>query len=205
MAPTDEIARSEDIAPAEDMARPEEMEPAREMALGSPAQLPGPTPVGLDFGPTWVDPLEMAASAAAEWRRALRRDLARAAHRGRPAVLMHLKVDIESRPDLSIQQVARLEGRLLDTLSSLVRSTDHVDRTGPGRFHLILSEMPEAGAVAVASRIRHVYAEDSPDGPRLLIGWAAMESEADIDVALQHAAERVDDGRDSHGGSDHDG
>jgi hypothetical protein len=160
-----------------------------------PAASSAPSPVGLDFGPTWVDPLEMAATAAAEWRHDLRRDLARAAHRGRSAMVMHLKLDIDSRPDLSIQEVARLEGLLLDTLNTLVRSGDHVDRTGPGRFHVILSEMPEAGAVAVAERIKDVFAGDAPDGPRLLIGWAAMETEADIALALQRAAERVYDGR----------
>jgi hypothetical protein len=160
----------------------------------APAPSPGPSPVGLDFGPTWVDPLEMAATAAAEWRHALRRDLARAAHRGRSAMVMHLKLDIEKRPDLSIQQVARLEGLLLETLNALIRSGDYVDRTGPGRFHMILSEMSEAGAVAVAERVKHVFAGDAPDGPRLLIGWAAMETEADIALALQRAAERVDDG-----------
>lgn len=159
------------------------------------APSPTPSPVGLDFGPTWVDPLEMAATAAADWRHALRRDLARAAHRGRSAMVMHLKLDIDSRPDLPIQEVARLEGLLLDTLNTLVRSGDHVDRTGPGRFHVILSEMPEAGTVAVAERIKHVFAGEAPDGPRLLIGWAAMETEADIALALQRAAERVYDGR----------
>jgi hypothetical protein len=160
-----------------------------------PAPSPSPSPVGLDFGPTWVDPLEMAAAAAAEWRHTLRRDLARAAHRGRSAMVMHLKLDIDGRPDLSIQDVARLEGLLLDTLNALVRSGDYVDRTGPGRFHVILSEMPEAGAVAVAERVKDVFAGDAPDGPRLLIGWAAMETEADIALALQRAAERVYDGR----------
>jgi hypothetical protein len=160
-----------------------------------PAASPAPSPVGLDFGPTWVDPLEMAATAAAEWRHGLRRDLARAAHRGRSAMVMHLKLDIDSRPDLSIQEIARLEGLLLDTLNTLVRSGDHVDRTGPGRFHVILSEMREAGAVAVAERIKDVFAGDAADGPRLLIGWAAMETEADIALALQRAAEHVYDGR----------
>jgi hypothetical protein len=160
-----------------------------------PAPSPSPSPVGLDFGPTWVDPLEMAAAAAAEWRHTLRRDLARAAHRGRSAMVMHLKLDIDGRPDLSIQEVARLEGLLLDTLNALVRSGDYVDRTGPGRFHVILSEMPEAGAVAVAERVKDVFAGHAPDGPRLLIGWAAMETEADIALALQRAAERVYDGR----------
>lgn len=159
-----------------------------------PAPSPAPSPVGLDFGPTWVDPLEMAATAAAEWRHALRRDLARAAYRGRSAMVMHLKLDIDSRPDLRIQEVARLEGLLLDTMNTLIRSGDHVDRTGPGRFHMILSEMPEAGAVAVAERIKHVFAGNAPDGPRVLIGWAAMETEADIALALQRAAERTYDG-----------
>jgi hypothetical protein len=163
------------------------------------APSPRPSPVGLDFGPTWVDPLEMAATAAAEWRHALRRDLARAAHRGRSAMVMHLKLDIEKRPDLSIQEVARLEGLLLETLNALIRPGDYVDRTGPGRFHMILSEMPEAGAVAVAERVKHVFAGDAPDGPRLLIGWAAMETEADIALALQRAAERIDDGRSDPG------
>jgi GGDEF domain-containing protein len=164
-----------------------------------PAPSPGPSPIGLDFGPTWVDPLEMAATAAAEWRHALRRDLARAAHRGRSGMVMHIKLDIEKRPDLSIQEVARLEGLLLETLNALIRSGDYVDRTGPGRFHMILSEMPEAGAVAVAERVKHVFAGDAPDGPRLLIGWAAMETEADIALALQRAAERIDDGRSDSG------
>jgi hypothetical protein len=164
-----------------------------------PAASPGPSPVGLDFGPTWVDPLEMAATAAAEWRHALRRDLARAAHRGRSAMVMHLKLDIDKRPDLSIQEVARMEGLLLETLNALVRSGDYVDRTGPGRFHMILSEIPEAGAVAVAERVKHVFAGDVPNGPRLLIGWAVMETEADIVLALQRAAERVDDGRNDFG------
>ena len=203
-AAPDDTSAPYDIAVSADLAPPEETAPREEIAPRVPAEQPGPPPAGLDFGPTWVDPIEMAATAAAEWRHALRRDLARAAHRGRPAVVMHLKVDIEGRPDLSIQEVARLEGRLFDTLSSFVRGTDHVDRTGPGRFHLVLSEMPEASAVAVASRIRREYAEDSPDGPRLLIGWAAMESEADIEVALQRAAERVDDGSDPTGDGDHD-
>jgi GGDEF domain-containing protein len=165
---------------------------APQAPLSAPSR--GPSPVGLDFGPTWVDPLEMAATAAAVWRHALRRDLARAAHRGRSAMVMHLKLDIEKRPDLSIQEVARLEGLLLETLNALIRSGDYVDRTGPGRFHMILSEMPEAGAVAVAERVKHVFAGDAPDGPRLLIGWAAMETEADIALALQRAAERVEDG-----------
>jgi GGDEF domain-containing protein len=165
----------------------------------APAPSPGRSPVGLDFGPTWVDPLEMAATAAAEWRHALRRDLARAAHRGRSAMVMHLKLDIEKRPDLSIQEVARLEGLLLETLNALIRSGDYVDRTGPGRFHMILSEMPEAGAVAVAERVKHVFAGDAPDGPRLLVGWAAMEKEADIALALQRAAERADSGRGDFG------
>jgi hypothetical protein len=160
----------------------------------APSQSPGPSPVGLDFGPTWVDPLEMAATAAAEWRHTLRRDLARAAYRGRSAMVMHLNLDIDSRPDLPIQEVARLEGLLLDTMNTLIRSGDHVDRTGPGRFHMILSEMPETGAVAVAERVRHLFAGNAPDGPRLLIGWAAMETEADIALALQRAAERVSDG-----------
>jgi hypothetical protein len=159
----------------------------------APAPPPRLAPVGLDFGPTWVDPLEMAATAAAEWRHALRRDLARAAYRGRSAMIMHLKLDIDSRPDLPIQEVARLEGLLLATMNTLIRSGDHVDRTGPGRFHMILSEMPEAGAMAVAERIRHVFVGNAPDAPRLLIGWAAMETEADIELALQRAAERVSD------------
>jgi GGDEF domain-containing protein len=177
----------------------EALEPPEAREAPVPAPPPGPSPVGLDFGPTWVDPLEMAAAAAAEWRHALRRDLARAAHRGRSAMVMHLKLDIEKRPDLSIQEVARIEGRLLETLNALVRPGDYVDRTGPGRFHMILSEMPEAGAVAVAERVKHVFAGDVPDSPRLLIGWAAMETEADIALALQRAAERVDDSRSDSG------
>jgi GGDEF domain-containing protein len=163
----------------------------------APATIPpraATPPVGIDFGPTWVDPLTLAATAAAEWRHGLRRDLARAAHRGRPSTVMHLKLDIESRPDLGIQDVAHLEGLLLDVLSSHIRANDHVDRTGPARFHMILSEMPEAAALAVAERLRHAFAESAQGAPRLLIGWAAMETEADIAAALQRAAESVDDG-----------
>lgn len=188
----------------EEMRPPRKAAPTVEAVEASTPMASTPTPAGLDFGPTWVDPLELAATAAAEWRHTLRRDLARAAHRGWPAMVMHLKLDIESQPDLPIQQVAHFEGLLLDTLNSLVRSSDHVDRTGPGHFHLILSEMPESGTVAIAERIRRVFAEDAPNGPRLLIGWAAMDGEADIALAIQRAAERVDDGQTSLRGGDVD-
>ncbi len=177
---------------AESQVRPWPVEP--EPPGSDRAPIAG-RPAGLDFGPTWVDPTAMAATAGAEWRRALRRDLARAAQRGRAGLVMLLKLDIESTPGLSIQEVARLEGLLLDVINTLVRSSDYVDRTGPGRFHLILSEMPEAGALGVAERIKHEFMEDAPDGPRLLVGWAAMETENDIGLALQRAAERVYDGR----------
>jgi hypothetical protein len=150
-------------------------------------------PMGLDFGPTWVDPVAMAADAAAEWRRGLRRDLALASWTGRPGLVMNLKLDIETGPELPIADVARFEGQLHQTIHRLVRATDHFDRTGPGRFHVILSEMPEAAALAVAQRIRHGFAEAAgAAAPRLLIGWAAMETEADVAVALQRAAERLD-------------
>jgi len=185
--PTEEVESGEPVESGEALE-------SAETLVARPA--PAVPPAGLDFGPTWVDPLVMAATAAAEWRHALRRDLARAAHHGRSAMVMHVKLDIEGRPDLSIQEVARLEGLLLDTLVSFVRASDHVDRTGPARFHMILSEMPETGAIALAERLKHVFAEDEPTAPRLLIGWAAMETEADVALAIQRAAERVDDGRD---------
>jgi hypothetical protein len=153
----------------------------------------GARPMGLDFGPTWVDPVAMAAEAAAEWRRGLRRDLALASWTGRPGLVMNLKLDIETGPELPIADVARFEGQLHQTIHRLVRATDHFDRTGPGRFHVILSEMPESAALAVAQRIRHGFADAAgAAAPRLLIGWAAMETEADIAVALQRAAERLD-------------
>lgn len=150
-------------------------------------------PMGLDFGPTWVDPVAMAAEAAAEWRRGLRRDLALAAWRGRPGLVMHLKLDVESGPSPSIADVARFEAQLHQAIGRLVRASDHFDRTGPGRFHLILPEMSEAAAHAVAERIRRGFADTAGmPAPRLLIGWAAMDSEADIALALQRAAERLD-------------
>jgi hypothetical protein len=153
----------------------------------------GPRPIGLDFGPTWVDPVAMAAEAASEWRRGLRRDLALAAWRGRSGLVMNLKLDVENETDLTIADVARFEAQLHQTIGHLVRATDHFDRTGPGRFHVILSEMHESAALAVAERIRHAFTDVAgAPSPRLLIGWAAMETEADVALALERAAERLD-------------
>lgn len=205
-APGAALAAFEDPPPAASVATalspvfPPSPEQATEVPLNGAR--PEPTPADLDFGPTWVDPLDMAAMAAAEWRHALRRDLARAAHRGRAATVMDMKLDIERRPDLGIQDVAHFEGRFLDTLATLVRSSDRVDRTGPGRFHLILAEMSETGARAIADRIRETFDRDVPAGPRLIIGWAVMETEADIAAALQRAAERVEAGLGTHRAGD---
>jgi hypothetical protein len=108
-------------------------------------------------------------------------------------MIMNLKLDIEGSTDLAIPDVARFEGQLHQTIGRVVRSSDHFDRTGPGRFHVILSEMAESAALAVAERIRHGFVETAgSDAPRLLIGWAAMETEGDVTLALQRAAERLD-------------
>jgi hypothetical protein len=134
----------------------------------------------------------MAAEATAAWRRTLRRDLLRAGSRGRAGVLIHLELDVEG---LAADEVARSDGLLFDAIAKVVRPTDHFDRTGPARFHLLLWEIPTTNAQTVARRIEQAFGDSAPAGLRLLVGLEAVISEAELGPAIQSAAEQVDEAR----------
>jgi hypothetical protein len=179
-------------APDEAEPAPEEAEPASaeaEPPLAEQAVSPQRGSGQADLSPAWVDPMTMAAEATAAWRRTLRRDLLRAGSRGRPGVVIQIELDVEG---LAAEEVARSDGLLFDAIAKVVRPTDHFDRTGPARFHLLLWELPKANAQTVARRIEQAFGESAPAGLHLLVGLEALTSEAEFGAAFQRAAEQVD-------------
>ena len=156
--------------------------------LDAPPPAPGATVV--DGARPWADPATVS-DEPAEWRRALIRETARAARYGRPATIMQVELDPDGPPARAGSEASQAEGLLLGVISTRVRSSDYVARTAPGRFHLILTDMPESEAPAVAVRIRAEFIEHAPDGPPMLVGWAGTPPQDGLASSLWHAAERV--------------
>jgi hypothetical protein len=144
----------------------------------------------VDTARPWADPTTVS-DEPAHWRRVLSREAARAARYGRPATIMQVELDQDvaaARPGSADSQA---EGLLLGIISSRVRSSDYVSRTAPGRFHLILTDMPESEAAAIAERIRAEFTEHAPDGPQMLVGWAGTPPQDGLTSSLWRAAEQV--------------
>jgi len=172
-----------------------------------PADAP-PAPAGtsiLDGVRPWADPSGVA-DEPAEWRRALTRESARAARYGRPATIMQVELDQDGPAGRAGNEANQAEGLLLGVISTRVRSSDYVARTAPGRFHLILTDMPESEGASVAERIRAEFTEHAPEGPPMLVGWAGTPPLDGLASSLWQAAERVHvDRRRLRGGDDGEG
>lgn len=168
--------------------------PAQTAAPRAEAPQPAPAHAGADGRPPLPDPAAGFVDAA-EWRRALRRETARAVRYGRPATIMQLELDADGTPDRSATEAGTAESLLAALITTHLRSTDYVARTAPDRFHIILTETPESSAVWVAERIRIQYLQHMPDGPHLLIGWAGAQPQDDAAASLRRAGEWVHEDR----------
>jgi GGDEF domain-containing protein len=93
-------------------------------------------------------------STASEWQDALRREEARAVRYGRPATVMVVDVAVRSSSDGPAPTSADFVEPVLEAIRHEARETDHVMRSLPTRFHLLLPETAEREAHHLAERLR---------------------------------------------------
>ncbi len=93
-------------------------------------------------------------STSSEWQDALRREEVRAVRYGRPATVMVVDVAVRTSDDGPAATAAELVGPVLEAIRHEARETDHVVRSLPTRFHLLLPETAEREAQHLAERLR---------------------------------------------------
>jgi GGDEF domain-containing protein len=94
-----------------------------------------------------------------EWHDALRHEEVRAVRYGRPATVMVVDVGVAASPDGHVVTAAELVPSVLEAIRHEARETDHVVRTLPTRFHLLLPETGELEAHHLAERLRRACAD----------------------------------------------
>ena len=126
-----------------------------------------------------------------EWHRVLRRESARAARYGRPAAVMQLEIEPAAAREAGAPDAVSAENALAGLITATIRASDYVVRTGPGRFHLLMTETDESTALWIAERIRSQFVRRVGDGRYLLVGWAGTQPPEGLESSVRRAAERV--------------
>jgi hypothetical protein len=93
-----------------------------------------------------------------DWRQALDREQVRVARYGRPATVMIIDVGAHRSPD-TLNVVSDFVGPVLEAIRHEARETDHVVRTSPTRFQLLLPETGAVDAGHFAERLRDACRE----------------------------------------------
>jgi hypothetical protein len=89
-----------------------------------------------------------------EWHAALAREAVRVARYGRPATVMIVEVGATPGQDGHAAPGGDLVDSVADAIRHEARETDHVARTSPTRFLLLLPETGETEADHLADRLR---------------------------------------------------
>ena len=130
------------------------------------------------------------------WERELRNENARLRRYGRPYTIVVAELDGLDR--LADRVGAEAAGRIIPAIGQVLRrqarEPDHVARTGPARFQVLLVETDEVRAINYVERVRaacDVWLQAGAVALQLSFGWASPGPDADTDAALLVAEERL--------------
>jgi len=130
------------------------------------------------------------------WERELRDETARLRRYGRPFTIVVAELDGLDR--LADRVGAEAAGRIVPAIGAVLRrqarEPDHVARTGPARFQVLLVETDEVRAINYVERVRaacDVWLQAGAVALQLSFGWASPGPDADTDAALLVAEERL--------------
>jgi diguanylate cyclase (GGDEF)-like protein len=172
------------------MSRPPVAEPPAPPELPEELEFEEPSLVNL-----LVDPVTGLESHFA-WDRELRNENARLRRYGRPYTIVVAELDGLDR--LADRVGAEAAGRIVPAIGQVLRrqarEPDHVARTGPARFGVLLVETDEVRAINYVERVRaacDVWLQAGAVALQLSFGWASPGPDADTDAALLLAQERL--------------
>ncbi|MGZ4166732.1 MAG: diguanylate cyclase domain-containing protein [Solirubrobacteraceae bacterium] len=171
------------------MSRPPVAEPP------APPELPEEPELEPSLVNLLVDPVTGLESHFA-WDRELRNENARLRRYGRPYTIVVAELDGLDR--LADRVGAEAAGRIVPAIGQVLRrqarEPDHVARTGPARFGVLLVETDEVRAINYVERVRaacDVWLQAGAVALQLSFGWASPGPDADTDAALLLAQERL--------------
>ncbi len=200
VAPMTDRAAPETAPPSPRWTLPPHEDPRAEATIQALVHGPGAPELEADAGlDALVDPVT-GLGARLAWDEAFRNEERRQARYHRATTVLVAELDgLDALAERLGQAAAdRLIPPVGDALRRNARGADIVTRVGHARFHALLPETDEIGAINYVDRVRtacDMWLEAGAVAVRLAIGWASPGAGATLADALRLAEERMNAGR----------
>jgi diguanylate cyclase (GGDEF)-like protein len=134
------------------------------------------------------------------WSKWLAEEGARIDRYGRPATIVLVELAGLDRlaERLGVDAADRLIPPIATTMRRHARASDNLARLGRARFGALLTETDEIRAINYVERVRSacdVWLESGAVALRLSIGWAEIDANQPVEVAVQAAERRLNEER----------